>query len=140
MKRINVQNESNVRAEGHRVKGNCKPVFCITTGEVFTSVSDAAEKLGVTSSTVSWVITGRMATCKGVKLCLISDVVEHLDEIAESIQQKNVFCGYHKATQKAAQHKANITKLQQKLEKEMKLLEMAESEVKKYNTEDDWIM
>lgn len=83
---INIHEKSTIKATGKCYGGNCKPVFCITTGEVFASLTDAAESIGATPSSMSWAVTGRMKTCKGKRFCLISNVTEYLDEIAETIR------------------------------------------------------
>lgn len=139
MKRINVQNESNVRAVGEHIKGNCKPVFNITTGEVYTSLSDAAEKLGASKGNMSMVVTGKVRAYKGIKLCYVAKITEHIEEISESINKKNAVykkvTAWHEANERLAQHKSRVEKLQRKLTEEIKLLETAESEVKKLGEE-----
>ena len=130
---INIQNKSVAKANGNRIRGNCKPVFCITTGEIYTSVTDAAEKIGVTVSAMSCAVTGKMKTCNGKRFCYVTKLTEHIEEISESINQKvdvyTEYTNWHRANEKVAHHKANCDKLRQKLEREMKMLKMAETEV-----------
>lgn len=144
MKRINVQNESNVNARGTHLRGNSKPVFNITTGEVYVSLSDAAERLGISKGTLSMAVTGKNKTCQGMRFCYVSKLTEHIEEISESINKKNAvyneITSWQRANERVAQHKARIEKLQQKLEDEMKLLEAAESEVKNYKVNNNWLM
>lgn len=80
---INIQKCSNVTVVGHRTNKNCKAVYNITTGEVYASVADAAEALGVTDGAVSQVICGKTRTCNGMRLCYVSKMMEHLEEITE---------------------------------------------------------
>lgn len=131
---IRIHNKSVANANGTHTRGNCKPIFCITTGEIYTSVTDAAEKIGVTVSAMSSIITGKTKTCNGKRFCYVSKLTEHIEEISESINQKtdvyNEYTNWHRANAKVAQHKANCDKLRQRLEREMKMLEMAETEVK----------
>ena len=83
MARITIHNATEITAEGNRTRGNAKAVFCITTGDIYASATDAAEILGCAPSSVSWVATGRMKQCKGLRLCYVANITEHLEEIAE---------------------------------------------------------
>lgn len=83
---INIHDKSTIKATGKHYNGNCKPVFCITTGEVFASLTDVAESIGTSVNNVSCAVTGKIRTCKGKRFCLISNVTDHLDEIAETIR------------------------------------------------------
>ena len=87
MTTITIHNKTEIKAEGTRSHKGCKPVFCITTGEVFASVLDAAEKAGVTPGTMSYAIThsSQGTTCKGNRYCFISEVMAHLEEISQFI-------------------------------------------------------
>lgn len=146
---LTVHNQTNVTAKGHHVNNNCKAVFCITTGEIFASVGDTAEAMGVDISTISHHLRGKMHTCKGKKFCYVSNITEHLEEISaqtqsryhkvkaydEAIARKDAL---HKATEKLAHHKARYEKLAEQLEKEIDLMHEAEREVdslkQKHNT------
>lgn len=66
--------------------GNCKAVFCITTGEVFCSTHDAAKKIGAHQSAISAVCIGRIRTTKNMRFCYVSDMTSHILEIATHIQ------------------------------------------------------
>jgi hypothetical protein len=83
MPTIRIHNATHINAEGNHTRGNAKAVFCITTGDIYASVTDAAESLGCTPSSVSWAITNRMKTCKGLRFCPVSKITEYLEEIAE---------------------------------------------------------
>ena len=80
---INIQKCTNVTVIGHRDNGNCKAVYNITTGEIYASITDAAEIIGVTQGAVSQCVLGMTNTCKGMRLCYLSKMTEHLDEITE---------------------------------------------------------
>lgn len=90
MTTITINNKTEIKAEGTRTHKGCKPVFCITTGEVFASVLDAAEKAGVTPGTMSYAIThsSQGTTCKGNRYCFISEVMAHLEEISQFINAR----------------------------------------------------
>ena len=133
---ITIQKESNLKANGIRTNGNCKPVFCITTGEIYASSVDAAKAIGVRQSTLSWAINHNRK-CQGRKFCFIANVMEHFDEIAECnrIRENKVMAydainakkeAMRKATEDYENHKAKCEILHQKLEKEMALMTEAE--------------
>ena len=46
-------------------RSNCKPVLCVETGVVYTSVNEAAESTGTERSTISRVCAGRRKTANG---------------------------------------------------------------------------
>lgn len=82
---INIQNASNVFVEGHRSRRNCKPVMSITTGEVYASLSCAAEANEISQPTLSWLIANNGKSRKtGKKFCFVADIMEHLDEITNN--------------------------------------------------------
>ena len=87
MKKINIQHESDIKAEGKYNSGHCKPVICIETGEVFTSVADAAEKVGCVANNMSSHLTGRIRSIKGKHFCYLSRVNESLDAIITRLRE-----------------------------------------------------
>ena len=137
---IPVQNTSEVNAKGKQRNANAKPVFCIDTGEVYASMLDAAEAVGVNPTAISWVITGKSKTCKGKRYCLISKIAEHIDEIAECVRIRETKVNAYneimfrqqaqqRATENYEKHKAACEKLAEKLENEKSLLAKAEAEL-----------
>jgi hypothetical protein len=135
---INIQKATNVNAVGIHFNGNSKPVFCITDGSVYASVTDAAIKVGVDASVMSNAVRGRSKTCKGKRYCFISEVMHHLDEISENINARNAKVEAYDAmvaeqnAKKEAQanlikHRAECEKLRAKLEREMLLMQEAEA-------------
>ena len=132
--------ESKITAEGKSVNKNRKPIFNITTGEIYASATDAAEKLGVHPSTISWVITGRMKSVKGMSLCPLANVTEHLEEIAVNMREKNQKARMYdeaiahqeavkKANERYIYHQTRYEELKNKLAQETELLATAEREV-----------
>ena len=137
---ITIHNESKVKAEGKQRNACAKPVFCIDTGEVYSSVIDAAKAIGVHSSTMSWALTGRQQTCKGKRYCYVANITEHLDEIAEKMRVRETKVraydeilyaqeALQRATENYESRKAKVEKIKQMLEKEIELLEQAELEL-----------
>lgn len=134
---INIKRAVNVTAVGIHTNGNSKPVFCITDGSVYASVTDAGEKNGTHPVNISNVCTGKFKTSNGKRYCFVSDVMEHLDEIAENINARNAKIEAYdaiiaeqnakkEAQENLAKHKAKCEELRAKLEKEMELLQKAE--------------
>lgn len=135
---INIQQCSNVTVVGHRTSKNCKAVYNITTGAVYASVSDAADALGITLGAASQVVCGKLKTCKGMRLCYVSKMMEHLEEITEvnRIRSEKVAAydaiiaeqnAKKEAQENIVKHRANVEALRQKLEKEMQLLQEAQA-------------
>ena len=81
---INIQKCSNVTVVGHHNHKNCKPVYCIDTGEIYASALDAANANGVTHPPMSNNLTGKTKTCNGKRFCYVSKMMEHLEEITEA--------------------------------------------------------
>ena len=84
---INIQNEANIKAEGKLNSVRCKPIICIETGEVFTSVTDAAEHFGVYAQNLSLHLTGKRRSIKGKHFCYLSRVTESLDSIVTRLRE-----------------------------------------------------
>lgn len=144
--KITLTNESIVNANGKKRTKNAKPVFCIDTGAIYASSLDAAEALGVHSSSLCAALTGKTQTCKGMRFCFLSKVPEHFEEITTAMKaRQDKIMAYDKivgrqqaienAKAKVEQHKANYIKLQQKLEDEMNAYYKAEEDLKKLTEE-----
>lgn len=136
---INIQKATNVNVTGHHSNKNCKAVYNITTGEIYASGLDAANALEIDPSCVSAALTGKSKTCKGMRLCLVSKIMEHLEEITEQnrIRLEKVVAydaiiaereAKQKALEKVEKHDENcadirmqIVKLQEKLTEETRL-------------------
>jgi hypothetical protein len=87
MKKINIQNEANIKAKGEHTQKSAKPVICIDTGEVFASTTDAAESAGVHITTMSSVCLGKIRTANGKRYCYLSRVTESLDSIVTRLRE-----------------------------------------------------
>ena len=87
---ITITNACTATVAGIRTHGNCKPIFCLTTGEFFASLLDACDKYNITQSNLSYHLMGhsKHQTCKGLKFCYASKVQEHYDEITQQMREK----------------------------------------------------
>jgi septal ring factor EnvC (AmiA/AmiB activator) len=83
---INIQKSSNIKVNGTHINGNSKAVFCITTGEFFGSLSDAAHHIKASVGTMCCAMKHRKGVFKGMKWCYVSEINEHLDELATDIR------------------------------------------------------
>ena len=87
MKKINIQNEANINAKGKMNSKHCKPVICLETGEVFTSVIDAAEAIGAHQTNLSQHLNGKLRHVKGKHFCYLSRVNESLNAIVTRLRE-----------------------------------------------------
>ena len=86
-KTINMQHEANIQAEGKLNSRKCKPIICIETGEVFSSVTDAAECAEVTTTMMSGHLGGYYRSVKGKHYCYLSRVNESLNTILTRLRE-----------------------------------------------------
>ena len=90
---------------------NCKPVLCITTGEVFTSLTDAAAMNNVTVSAMSLATSKKNKVCKGKRFCLVSELSVHeLTELAEAMRTSAEKAAKYDAIIAERNHKAEVVK------------------------------
>lgn len=120
---------------------NCKPVLCITTGEVFPSLTDAAAMNNVTVSAMSLATSKKNKVCKGKRFCLVSELSVHeLTELAEAMRASAEKAAKYDAIIAERNHKAEVVKrlerfktkyanLQHEMEITKKQLDAAEAEL-----------
>lgn len=87
---IIITNACTATAIGERRCKNAKPVLCLTTGEVFTSQTDAAQYYNIQRTNLSKHLNGVGAhhTVGGMKFCFVSKTHEHYDEITQQMRDK----------------------------------------------------
>lgn len=144
---INIQKASNVTVIGHHSSKNCKAVYNITTGEIYASGIDAANALGVDPASVSAALTGRSKTCNGMRLCFVSRMMEHLEEINQAnriraakvaaydadAERRNAIA---KAENDVARYEAKADELRRDLETTLELLSKAKLELNSLKYDD----
>lgn len=86
MKTININNKSEIAGEGNLHSAHCKPIICIDTGAVYTSVTDAAQSVGCCYANMINHLKGKMKACKGKHFCYLSEATENLDAIMTQIR------------------------------------------------------
>lgn len=136
--KITLTSETTINANGIQRTKNAKPVFCIDTGEVFASATDAAEAYGVSVYAISTCCLGKARTSCSKRWCYIKDMEKHLEEISISVQERNFKAKAYEdimykqteldnAREEVAKRKANYDKLQQRLNAEFEALTKAQA-------------
>lgn len=124
---ITIKNIATIHAEGTRNHGNCKEVFCKTTGKFYTSLSDAAHSVKGSVGTMSCAMKHRNGVYKGMKWCYVADIEAHLDDIAtdirENLEKVMVYDALMTIKEKVkkeeairAEHEAKIADIRQQIE------------------------
>ena len=138
-KEIVIQRNAIIRGKGKCYNENTNAVLCISTGEVYTSCTDAAISNDVGVGTMSNACRGKSRTTKGKKYCYVKDINEHLDEVAEAIRKSVMYDEFltkrekHQqlvdavgnAEYKAACIEYNIQRMKEQLEQANKEIEEA---------------
>lgn len=89
MATLNIHNETNINAKGTRTCGVNKPVICIETGEIFASVTDAAEHFGTSIYNISNAARGAQKTARGKRFCFVSRATENIEALTSQINKLN---------------------------------------------------
>ena len=131
-KTINIQNKANISAEGKLNSRHCKPVICLETGEVFTSVNDAAEKEGMPANNLSTHLTGKRKTFAGKHYCYLSRATESLDAIVTRLRETSAMEEDARKWRAYQEEQERIRKEEEKrIADERKAKEMYEANVQK---------
>lgn len=124
---ITIKNIATINAEGTHNHGNCKEVFCKTTGKFYASLSDAAHSVKGSVGTMSCAMKHRNGVYKGMKWCYVSDIDAHIDDIAADIRSGlEERAAYHaimakkeeikQEEAKLAKHEANIAEFRKQID------------------------
>lgn len=122
MKTIIINEKATIKANGNLYSGHCKPIICIETGDVYTSVTDAAEAFGTCVSNMCACLTGKTCTVRGKHFCYVSKANESLDAIVARLRETS------KMEEKAKMWDAMIAEQEAARKAEEKRLEEARKE------------
>jgi predicted RNA-binding protein with EMAP domain len=125
MKTIKIHGKAIINGHGEHTYANAKPVICIETGEVFTSVLDASDYAGVANPSMVSHLKGRSRSCNGKHYCYLSSATESLNSIVTRLREVSVMeakakmwdalMAEQEAERKAEERRlANIAKLEAK--------------------------
>lgn len=142
-KTINIQNEANIKAKGTHSGTVSKPVICIETGDVYVSLTDAAEAVGTTLTNMSAHLCGKSRSVKGKHFCYLSRVNESLDAIVTRLRETSAveddarkwreYQAEQEAIRKAEEERIEAERKaeEKRLEEERKAREKREREIAK---------
>lgn len=84
MKSIKIHDKAYVNGLGHRVNRNCRGVGVRELNMTFDSVTETAERLGVTVPSVCYALRDPLRrTVAGVHVYYVKELTEHFDEVLE---------------------------------------------------------
>lgn len=86
MSTITITEKATATAQGKLNSKHCKPVLCIDTGEIFSSVYDAAEHYNANYSCISMACNGKVKRAAGKRFCFVSRTSENIDAIVSRIR------------------------------------------------------
>ena len=140
-KTINIQNCANITANGELNSCHCKPVICLETGDVYTSVTDAAKTIGVRGNELSSHLTGKRRSIKGMHFCYLSRATESLDAIVTRLRETSAMEEDARKWRAYQEEQEAIRKAKEKYESDVQKVidkikrrtEMCERINKKYN-------
>ena len=87
MKKIIINEKSEVNAEGVHLTGCSKPVICVDNGKIFASGKDAATYANVTPGQMCECLQGKVKSCKGKHFCYLSKVIENLETLMQRMRE-----------------------------------------------------
>lgn len=133
---ITVSRPAIIKGKGKRSNGNTNAVMCISTGEIFTSCTDAAEHGNVSVGQMSHTCRTKGSHAKGKQYCYIKDIDMHIDSISDAINKKNLYNALLEKENKRKQlrnmiadYKGDISRLESELNSIRSKMESARAEL-----------
>lgn len=85
--KINIHNEANINAIGDHNCSKCKSVICKETGDIYSSIIDAAKGAGVGYQMMVGHLRGRYKSVKGKHYAYLSDVLDNPDVMFAKLRE-----------------------------------------------------
>lgn len=85
---ITLHEKKEINVEGIYTSKSCKPVFNMSTGKIYASGLATCDAIGAYPADLSRHLHGMTKTIKGMRFCFVSEVSDHVDEIAYIISAK----------------------------------------------------
>ena len=156
--KIKIQGCSNVTVIGKHTSKTCKSTYDIDDAKFYASVTDLADALNVSQGAASIALSKPNATCRGHRICFVSELLEYMEVInevnrirAEKAVAYDAIMAERRAKEEAEEaerrrkaeaqdrlekHKAKVEELRRKLDEEMILMTYAESKLNEMNGND----
>ena len=117
--KINIQNEANFTAKGEHTNGNAIPIVCVTTGEVYTSIIDAAKEADTHANYMSKRLREEdMPIIKGNRYCYLSRLMESANMVLTCLRDTNKEVELRKADEDDARKWREYEAEQERIRKE----------------------
>lgn len=98
---------------------NAKPVFCITNGKPYASVTDAAEAEGIGIDCISLACRGKIKTANGKQWCFVKDMHVHILDISNAYKALYEDAMKHRDAEAKRKAKEEAVEAMRKLEEKM---------------------
>lgn len=129
--KINTQKEANFTAKGEHTNGNSIPVVCVTTGEVYTSIIDAANGADTHVNYMSKRLREEdMPIIKGNRYCYLSRLMESANMVLTCLRDTNKEVELRKADEDDARKWREYEAEQERIRKEEEARIKAERKAK----------
>ena len=90
---LKIQNAAYINeAQGKCRNRNAKPIMCVETGNIYASVTDAAETMGCNISAISIAIDKPNRTAKGMHFIFLNHLNDNIGRIGTRINVVNDRC------------------------------------------------
>lgn len=136
MKTLTINEKATINANGNFNSAHCKPVICIDTGDVYTSVTDAAEHVGCHYTAMISHLKGKLRTCKGKHFCYLSKTNESLDSIVTRLREASAM---EEDARKWRELQAEQEAARKAEEKRLAAIAKVEQDVEKFKTSCDYL-
>lgn len=123
--------EIKIDAQPNR-RNSAKPVYCITDGTIYASVTDAAIAENVHITAISMACRGKQKTTNGKQFCFIRDLKNHILDIANNTLDLKADAEKYRAIEAERkvkeEHEAKMKKMQLEIKQREEKIERLNAE------------